>query len=57
MQKRKKTNTHENPQNMNNKKQYSRLGFGKQEIPNHQKERCFNEEKKGSIPNNLYNPS
>jgi hypothetical protein len=53
MQKRKNASTRENTQNMRIKKQYSRLGCGKQEIPNHQKMRCFNESKKGSIPNNL----
>jgi hypothetical protein len=39
MQKRKKTSTHENPQNTSNMKQCSRLGCGKNESPNHPEKR------------------
>jgi hypothetical protein len=46
MQKRKKTRTHENPQNTSNKKQFSRLGYGKKEIPNHPKQRDVSMKKK-----------
>jgi len=46
MKRRKNKNTHENPENTNNKKH----GCGRRESPNHIENRCFNVEKKGSKP-------
>jgi hypothetical protein len=55
--KRKKINTHENPQKMSNKKHNSRLGCGKRESPNHQKMRFLNEYKKSQYQKTFANPS